>query len=314
MKNSFVLSGGSIKGAFQAGAISEILTSGRFIPDTIYGTSVGSLNGAFIADRAGRAVISGEKPDWVAIGSELQKFWLQEITSFKKIGKKRGKLELLCGVLFNRFNGFIDTSALDKLIRRTIHRENLLNSPVKFYACTVDVSSGHPVYATAQDYPDIHDFIIGSTAIPMVMPLRIIHNDPFVDGGIREVAPLKSAIDDGANQIYCILCQTEDTGQTDFNPKNPIELMDRLMGIMTNETINNDIRHCEEINDILAGVPHPVTEGPLRGKHHVDLKIIRPPEPIDLNLETFTSEKIEKALKYGWAESQKLRMTGPDIN
>lgn len=51
---AFVLSGGSIKGAFQAGVITDLLTSGSFMPDAIYGTSVGSLNGAFLADRAGR--------------------------------------------------------------------------------------------------------------------------------------------------------------------------------------------------------------------------------------------------------------------
>ena len=54
MKKAFVLSGGSIKGAFQAGALADLLTSKTFTPDAIYGTSVGSLNGAFIADRAGR--------------------------------------------------------------------------------------------------------------------------------------------------------------------------------------------------------------------------------------------------------------------
>jgi len=40
MKTAFVLSGGSIKGAFQAGVIADLLTSGSFKPDLIYGTKV----------------------------------------------------------------------------------------------------------------------------------------------------------------------------------------------------------------------------------------------------------------------------------
>lgn len=58
-KKAFVLSGGSIKGAFQAGVLTDLLTSNKFRPDAIYGTSVGSLNGAFIADRAGRMASAG---------------------------------------------------------------------------------------------------------------------------------------------------------------------------------------------------------------------------------------------------------------
>lgn len=74
MKKAFVLSGGSIKGAFQADALADLLTSKTFIPDAIYGTSVGSLNGALIADRAGRYVNAGNEVDWVSIGNELQNF------------------------------------------------------------------------------------------------------------------------------------------------------------------------------------------------------------------------------------------------
>ena len=84
MKNALVLSGGSIRGAFQAGAIAHVLEKG-FKPDGIYGTSVGSLNGGFLAERAGRS--KTKEPAWPAIGKELENFWLTNINSFKKIGK-----------------------------------------------------------------------------------------------------------------------------------------------------------------------------------------------------------------------------------
>jgi len=50
---ALVLGGGSIKGSFQAGAIDALLKAG-FKPFKIFGVSVGSLNGVFLADRAGR--------------------------------------------------------------------------------------------------------------------------------------------------------------------------------------------------------------------------------------------------------------------
>lgn len=308
MEKVFVLSGGSIRGAFQAGAIAEILTSGSFIPDAVYGTSVGSLNGAFIADRAGRAVIASESPDWVKIGNELQHFWLKEINSFKKIGKVRGKLNLFYSIAFNKFDGFIDTSALQRLVHKEIKKENLLKSPIDFYACSVDIATGKAIYAIAKDHPKIHDYIIASAAIPMVMPLSIINNNSLVDGGIREVAPLSVAIKEGVKEIYCILCQPTEIKQNKFNRNSAIELMDRLMSIVSNETINNDIDHCIEINEILNSMSQPMTSGPLNGKRNIELKIIRPPKPVQLNLTNFTLEQIKTALKYGWDESQKLRI------
>lgn len=307
MKKAFVLSGGSIRGAFQAGAIAEILTSGSFIPEAIYGTSVGSLNGAFLADRAGRAIIASETPDWVKIGNELQHFWLQEINSFKKIGKTRSKLQLLYSIVFNKFNGFIDTSLLRKLVHKVIKRENLLKSPVDFYACSVDVATGKPSYAIAKDHPEILDYIIASTAIPMVMPLRVINGNPFVDGGIREVAPLQRAIKDGIEEIFCIICQPRELKRKKFNHKIALDLMDRLMSITTNETVNNDIDRCLEINDVIKHISQPITKGPMKGKRDIKLDVIRPPEPVKLKLTTFTFDEIKKALEYGWSESQKLR-------
>ena len=116
MKTGLVLSGGSIKGAFQAGAIREILDAG-IEPTGIYGISVGSLNGGFLTDRAGRAHRQGQKPDWAAIGKELGSFWLENIDSFGKIGKKRGVHGLLWRLFFSRFAGLIDTSRLQNLIK-----------------------------------------------------------------------------------------------------------------------------------------------------------------------------------------------------
>lgn len=87
-KRALVLSGGSILGSFQAGAIAEVLESG-FVPDAIYGTSVGSLNGGFLAERAGRAKKEGEDPDWPGIGRELESFCLDKLASPSMLAKKR---------------------------------------------------------------------------------------------------------------------------------------------------------------------------------------------------------------------------------
>ncbi len=301
-----VLSGGSIRGAFQAGAIAEILTLGKFIPDAIYGTSVGSLNGAFLADRAGRAVMSGEQVNWVEIGYQLIDFWRLEITDFSKIGSRRSWLKLLLSIIFRRFNGFIDTSPLDRLVRQHIKRVHLLNSPVKFYACAVNCSGGEVVYASAERCENIHDFIMASTCIPGVMPLRVINGQPFVDGGIREVAPLNRAIEDGAEEIFCIVCQPEKLPRCQFNHRDAITLMDNLMGIVTDELVDNDIDLCRKINELLKQVPVPIRKKPLKGKRHIDLKVIRPQAPIDIDLQHFTPDQIDLAIEAGRQQARQV--------
>jgi NTE family protein len=78
--NAFVLSGGGILGTFQAGAISAMLKQKQFTPSGIFGSSDGALNGAFLADRAGRQMASTGRIDWARVADDLVKFWRSRIT------------------------------------------------------------------------------------------------------------------------------------------------------------------------------------------------------------------------------------------
>ncbi len=128
--NALVLSGGSVKGSFQAGAISELLKAG-FEQDAIYGVSVGSLNGAFLAERASSLTKEG-RPDWPAIGRQLEEFWKNRIDSFDKIAQTKAGPTVLFETLFNDFEGLVDTGNLHTLVKDLIKEENLRKSPVKF--------------------------------------------------------------------------------------------------------------------------------------------------------------------------------------
>jgi len=193
VKTALVLSGGSIKGSFQAGVIAEVLDQG-FVPDAIYGTSVGSLNGAFLAERAGRDKRDGKEPNWPAIGRQLESFWLDNVTASDKIAKKRGVLALVWAIIGKKFDGLVDMSPMQALVKQELDTDNLRASPVQFYACAVDLATGDAVYAP-HDGPDALDYVIASTAIPIEMPVKMIGQGAFVDGGVREVAPLRRAVE-----------------------------------------------------------------------------------------------------------------------
>jgi NTE family protein len=296
--NALVLSGGSIKGAFQAGALSHVLT--KFAPDLIVGTSVGSLNGGFLADRAGRTGRgpAGQRPSWKQIGEDLVEFWKARITGFSSIGRRRCWISLLISLIDGRFNGLLDTAHLRRLVRRTIRAENLRGSPARFYACAVSIDSGEAVYADSA-CGDIVDYIIASSALPLVMPATTIGSEPFWDGGIREVAPLKKAIDLGASRIVCVACDPKQIGRFALRRgRAPFgALAGRLMDMVTNEILNNDIELCLKINEDLDQVKEHV--GRLAGKRKIELIVIRPEKTVELDLESFTSPQIAEAIETG---------------
>jgi NTE family protein len=333
MKSALVLSGGSIKGAFQAGAIAEVLER-EFAPDAIYGTSVGSLNGAFLAERAGRARPDDAAPDWPAIGRGLESFWRDNITSSKKIARKRNLFELLIAIVCKKFNGLVDTKPLQGLVKEVLKADNLRRSPVQFYACAVNLATGQDLYA-AQDNPNILDYIIASTAIPIEMPAIKIGPATYVDGGIREVAPLKRAIDEGAQEITCIVCHPQSLQGASFDPGNLFELAPRLMDIVTNELVNNDLVRIDKVNawvgefegvqrelrdtlarsevaeEVGARLDAQLSKMPYNEWRQVNLRVIRPEAEIALDLLNFTPEQIREVIKLGRDTAKKVLDSEP---
>ncbi len=168
--------------------------------------------------------------------------------------------------------------------------------PVTYNACAVNIACGVVVYPDPS-VMGILDYIIASTAIPLIMPITVIGGQPFWDGGIREVAPLKKAIDDGATKIICIACDPLKTGSARISG-NIMELGNRLMEIVVNELVNDDIKVFERVNQ-MAGTP-----GPDKNHRKVNLTVIRPTQPLDIDLESFTEADISEALEAGHAAAK----------
>ncbi len=306
---ALVLGGGSIKGSFQAGAIQALLKAG-FKPSKIFGVSVGSLNGAFLADRAGRHKSQGKAPDWPAIGEELVNFWLDNIDDFSKIGEKRSGTATLFEVIFNDFDGLIDTANLQNLVRATILVSNLKQSPVQFYAGYVNLAGGQFYNADLSD-PGIIDYIIASTAIPIVMPIKKINETYLVDGGLRNVSPLKYAfMDKNVNAVVAITCQGADFPPVSVNYENLVAYAERLMDIIVNGIITNDLEWADYINFYCPKDGRVVTEGPLTGYRYAPIGQIRPKREPEINLENFSRDDIKKQVEYGQNTAQQALKEG----
>lgn len=302
-KKALVLSGGSVKGAFQAGAIKAVLDSG-YKPDFISGISVGSLNGTFIANAVGEQMTSNSEEgiDWEKIGEELERIWLDNIKRPGNISRSRSLLWIIIEIVFKSFKGLRNTKPIRKLLYRIVKDENLSRAKE-----TLELVVGTVNMVTSKlDYVDSSrdgflDYVVASTAIPIIMPTSVIEDDPYLDGGLRDSAPLKPAIDAGVDEIICVLCHSEDLTQRTFKHGNIYQLGERIMDIISNETVTNDIKLAEKINHDLKLHPAGVVKSKLfQDKREIKIMVIRPENEIEIDLKSFNSERIKKIIDLGY--------------
>lgn len=304
-KKALILSGGSIKGAFQAGAIQQILNEG-FKPDIIHGISVGSLNGSFLVNETGKR---NNQYDWKTIGNTLVDFWRNEINKPSDLMKKKGFFKLAKELLFNRFDGIISNEPLENLVKRMLSLENLRKSNIDFTAGAVDMVTGK-LKSFNQSNPSLIDGVIASTTIPIMMPISHIGGIPYYDGGLRDVAPLKSVIEKGAEEIVIILCQSEELTEKNFNTGKLMHLVSRIMDIIVNETVNNDIARMQDINCQVPKNSDIIKRGIHSGKKRIKFKIIRPTKELVVKIDKFKKKDIQKMIEQGRLFAERTEWEG----
>jgi NTE family protein len=185
-KTAFVLSGGAALGAIQVGML-RALYDRDIEPDLIVGTSVGAVNGAFIASR----------PFTPATTDELAEVWR---------GLGRGQvfpLNPLSGFLgfFGARTHLVPDRGLRDLLVQHVAFERLEQTEVPFYVITTDVLTGSEVRLSRG--PAL-DAVMASAAIPGVFPPVDWGDRHLMDGGIANHAPISDALELGAERIYVL--------------------------------------------------------------------------------------------------------------
>src|SRR5919107_1643240 len=194
---AFVLSGGASLGAIQVGMLRALIDQG-IVPDTIVATSVGAVNGAFLASH-------GATPETV---EELATLWR---------GVRRGNvfpLEPFTGLLgfLGARRNLVPGGALRRLVARNVLHDRLEDLPIALHVVACDVLSGEEVLLSRGP---LVDAVLASAAIPGVLPAIEWDGRPLIDGGVVDNTPISQAIALGARQV-CVL----PTGRA-FTPSPP---------------------------------------------------------------------------------------------
>jgi NTE family protein len=242
---ALVLSGGSILGAFQAGAIAKVLSEG-FVPDVVIGISVGALNGGFITNFIGewrtarqpKVNAATKETMWQTAGQALHEFWTQNVR--KPSDLLVPKSDLPISLLFGgQFNGIYDASPLYVLIDKTLKLEHMRHvETCKFLAGAVKMGNGQIKYVD-QKSDDVISFIKASAALPVVLPM--VEIDFYSDGGLRDIVPLQQAIAMGATEIKVIVCQTLELESRNINTTTLASFVSRALEVLTNEVVMADL-------------------------------------------------------------------------
>jgi NTE family protein len=351
-KQALVLSGGNVKGAYQAGAIAEILQCEHFRPSAIYGISVGSINGGMLASYLGEQFLDPEQkataPNFAAAGLRVEEFWKNNIHRFKDIAAKKRIWRIAWEVLRHDFRGILNVDASINIIRKEInpkHVQEAANRGIEFFPGTLNLTTGDyfdgsPDSKPPIDYTNICDYVIASSMAPLVMPLWAIpsdahkgksavkrwredrkerreakkkpdhadRDDSWLDGGIYYPAPISSAIEDGYDDIICVLTRPTTIGRGSFRGRLE-RIGERISDVVAQKLLDVDEKWADDMQAWIEFLETKVKlskaefaefkKTPFGNYRSFQLKPIRPDKELPYKIETLEDGQVEEMAKWG---------------
>ncbi len=278
-----VLAGGGARGAYEVGVLryvrEKLPFDARF--DVVSGTSVGAINGSFIAATCDRPKAQGRL---------LARVWLElSVDAVYGFGMKQ--FLDLPRALFGRVlpktphgarvGGLVDTSYLEELVRTRIPwrgiSENLHRGAITAFSCTAtEVSTGiatvfvhsgqgglsWPSTPWEVAVPTVITaaHTLASAAIPGLFPAVRVGDQFFVDGALRQNTPLRPAMRLGADRLLVIGLAREEAPAVriaklretaSFTFPSGMFLLGKLMDSVLTDKVEADVDRISQMNRLL---------------------------------------------------------------
>lgn len=258
---ALVISGGGSKGAYAVGIIHYLSLLG-YKWDMIIGTSTGALIAPLVA----------------ANKIEEMAYIYTHVTT-KDILKKR------CFLTIPFSNSIYSTTPLKKLINKQLS-DDIFHKCKNVAACVLNLNTGKQQYIWGRNCSkkEFALALLASSNQPILMPPINIFNktEYFVDGGVRDVLPIRGAIENGATSILGIGLDHLGVKETNKKYNHLFSIGMRTLEIMMDETT---------INDTIC-------------PSNISVKVIRPLNPLDMNSLSFNPKKMKEAYDIGFNEAK----------
>ena len=214
---ALVLSGGGASGIVQVPFLEELIRRG-IRPDLIVGSSVGAVNGAFLAFHPNN--IEGLAQLWIALRDS--RLWHKNLI---RIGRRL--LTQGTSLYSNRF--------LRNLFNQHITIDEIAAAEIPLFLVTTSLSSGSKhVIAKGQ----LLATVMASIALPGLFPPVRLDSHWCVDGGLSSGLDLETAILNGASHTLAV-----DLGvhPSPYQPRGLVDLLARSMEIAAQERTKSEI-------------------------------------------------------------------------
>jgi NTE family protein len=184
VSTAFVLGGGGLLGAYEVGMLAALADAG-IRPDLVLGTSIGAINGVFVA----------ADPDGAA--KRLESVWRSEVVRTAFRSSLFGRL----GTLARSGTHLRSNLPLDRLLVEHLPVRDFedLAVPFQCVAACIERAAAH-WFTTGPLIPAV----LASAAVPGLLPPVRVGGEHFLDGGLVHSIPVGRAVQLGARRIFVL--------------------------------------------------------------------------------------------------------------
>jgi len=199
---AFVLGGGGLLGAHEVGMLMA-LSEAEIRPDLVVGTSVGAINGAFVAaDPAGSAARLGELWQGDALRAAFSETLWSRAVRLARSGTHLHSIE-----------------PLGKMLAEMLPAADFADLKLPFHCVAASIERGSAAWFFSGP---LVPAVLASCAVPGLLPPIEIAGEHFFDGGLVDSIPVGRAVALGASTVYVLQVGRIETELT--APKRPWEV------------------------------------------------------------------------------------------
>lgn len=280
---ALVLSGGGSRGAFQVGVLQALLDMEENSKEwykVFCGISVGAINSSYLAQFTNkRSAVTGLYELWLRVSED----------GIKKNHIPLGKVHALWTP------SFYDTTPLRYIIRHNLKPKMIRTSGNRLRVGAVGLKTGE-FKIFDENYEDLHAAVEASSVFPTMFTPVEMEGQLWVDGGVRNTTPLKTAIDiAGVDEIDVIMADPLNRRFRRKEPKNVLDLGMQVFETMIDEILNEDIKKAQYYNDAVKNNKE-VGEG----RKYVKLRIFQPYDVLPVDPLDFGTTGVKAMVSMGY--------------
>ncbi|GAA4687951.1 patatin-like phospholipase family protein [Nocardioides nanhaiensis] len=186
-RTAFVLGGGGVLGAVEVGMLQALLEAG-VRPDLVLGTSIGALNGAFVAQDPHPRMLTRLTDLWRSAATEGREVYGDGPVRTVRRALATGTHLWSAGPLRQRL--------ADEL--GAVHLEELV---VPFQVCAANIERAAEHWF---ETGPVVEAVVASAAVPGLLPPARVDGEHYLDGGIVNSIPLGRAVQLGATRVFVL--------------------------------------------------------------------------------------------------------------